>query len=61
MWYSRVKAGDLVQKGQEIGAVGSLFGDTLETIVAPVTGWVLFLTVNPSVQENGLLMGIGVE
>src|SRR3954467_1383423 len=36
MWYSRVAAGDLVQKGQEIGAVGDLFGDVLETIVAPV-------------------------
>jgi predicted deacylase len=61
MWYSRVAAGDVVQKGQEIGAIGSLFGDTLETVTAPVTGTVLFLTVNPSVQENGLLMGIGVE
>jgi uncharacterized protein len=61
MWYSRVSAGDLVQKGQEIGTVGSLFGDTLETVIAPVTGRILFLTINPSVQENGLLMGIGVE
>ena len=61
MWYSRVAAGDLVQKGQEIGAIGSLFGDTLETVIAPVTGRVLFLTINPSVLENGLLMGIGVE
>jgi uncharacterized protein len=61
MWYSRVSAGDLVQKGQEIGAIGSLFGDTLETVICPVTGRVLFLTINPSVLENGLLMGIGVE
>ena len=61
MWYSGVAAGDLVQKGQEIGAIGSLFGDTLETVVAPVNGRVLFLTINPSVLENGLLMGIGVE
>ena len=60
MWYSRVTAGDLVQKGQEIGAIGSLLGDTLETVIAPVTGRVLFLTINPSVAENGLLMGIGV-
>jgi hypothetical protein len=59
MWYSRVAAGDLIQKGQEIGAVGSLFGDTLETVISPVTGRVLFLTINPSVQQNGLLMGIG--
>jgi len=61
MWYSRVAAGDFVKKGDEIGSVGDLFGDTLEMIVAPVSGVVLFLTINPSVQEKGLLMGIGVE
>lgn len=61
MFYPRVAAGDLVQDGQEIGTIGSLFGDMLERIVAPVTGRVLFLTINPSVVENGLLIGIGVE
>jgi len=60
MFYSRIAAGDLVRKGQEIGTIGSLFGDTLETVSAPVTGRVLFLTINPSVLEEGVLMGIGV-
>ena len=53
--------GDLVKKGQEIGTVGDLFGDTLEKIVSPVNGVILFLTINPSVLENGLLMGIGAK
>ena len=61
MFYPRVEAGDFIEKGQEVGTVGSLFGDTLETAIAPVSGRVLFLTINPSVAENGLLMGIGVE
>jgi predicted deacylase len=61
IWYPGVVAGDLVEKGKEIGTVGSLFGDVMEKVVAPVTGRVLFLTINPSVSENGLLMGIGVE
>jgi uncharacterized protein len=61
MWYSRVAAGDVVKKGQEIGTVGDLFGDVLEKIISPVDGVVLFLTINPSVLENGLLMGIGAE
>jgi predicted deacylase len=60
MFYPRVAAGDLVQEGDEIGTIGSLFGDTLESIIAPVTGRVLFLTINPSVLEEGVLMGIGV-
>lgn len=59
MWYPRVAAGDAVKKGKEIGTVGDLFGDTLEKIISPVNGVVLFLTINPSVLENGLLMGIG--
>ena len=61
MWYSRVAAGDVVKKGQEIGRIGDLFGDTLEIVIAPMNGTVLFLTINPSVQQNGLLMGIGVD
>jgi predicted deacylase len=60
MFYPRVVAGNLVQKGEEIGTIGSLFGDTLETVIAPVTGRILFLTINPSVLEEGVLMGIGV-
>ncbi len=61
MFYPSVAVNDEVEAGQEIGSVGSLFGDTLERIVAPVTGRVLFLTINPAVLANGLLMGIGVS
>jgi predicted deacylase len=61
MWYPKVAPGDVVSEGEQIGAVGDLFGDTLENVISPVNGVVLFLTINPSVLENGLLMGIGVE
>jgi len=61
VWYPRVAPGDTVGEGEQIGTVGDLFGDTLEEIVSPVNGVVLFLTINPSVLENGLLMGIGVK
>ena len=61
MWYPKVAPGDAVREGEQIGTVGDLFGDTLEEIVSPVNGVVLFLTISPSVLENGLLMGIGVE
>ena len=60
MFYPSVAANDDVRAGQEIGTIGSLFGETLETIVSPVTGRVLFLTINPAVLANGLLIGIGV-
>ena len=61
VWYPKVAPGDAVREGEQIGTVGDLFGDTLEKIVSPVNGGVLFLTINPSVLENGLLMGIGAE
>jgi predicted deacylase len=61
VWYPKVAAGDVIKEGEQIGTVVDLFGDTLEKIVSPVNGVVLFLTINPSVGENGLLMGIGVE
>ena len=61
VWCPKVAAGDFVNEGEQIGTVGDLFGDTLEKIVSPVNGVILFLTINPSVLENGLLMGIGVE
>ncbi len=59
MFYPAVAVNDVVRDGQAIGKVGSLFGDTLETVIAPVDGRVLFLTISPAVQANGLLMGIG--
>jgi len=61
VWYPKVAPGDAVREGEQIGTVGDLFGDTLEEIVSPVNGIVLFLTINPSVLEKGLLMGIGAE
>jgi predicted deacylase len=60
MWYPKIAPGDVVKEGEQIGTVGDLFGEILEKIVSPVNGVVLFLTINPSVLENGLLMGIGV-
>ena len=61
VWYPKVAQGHAVREGEQIGTVGDLFGDTLDEIVSPVNGVVLFLTISPSVLENGLLMGIGVE
>jgi uncharacterized protein len=61
VWYPKVAQGDAVREGEQMGTVGDLFGDPLEEIASPVNGVVLFLTISPSVLENGLLMGIGVE
>src|SRR6478672_6257125 len=36
VWYPKVAPGDAVRKGEQIGTVRDLFGDTLEEIVSPV-------------------------
>jgi predicted deacylase len=61
MWYPKIAPGDVVKEGEQIGTVGDLFGEILGKIISPVNGVVLFLTINPSVLKDGLLMGIGVE
>jgi hypothetical protein len=60
MFYSAVSAVTSCKAAKNSAVLRSLFGETLERVVAPTRGRVLFLTANPSVQENGLLMGIGV-
>ncbi len=61
MFYPSVAVNEAVHPGQEVGRIGSLFGDIVETVIAPVVGHVLFLTINPAVQTGGLLMGIGTK
>ncbi len=60
LFYPHFAAGDLVRQGAAVGTVGSLFGDILETVIAPASGRILFLTINPAVMAGGILMGIGV-
>ena len=41
-----------VVEGQEIGSVVNSWGDWLETLVAPVTGRVLTVRVDPAVEAG---------
>jgi uncharacterized protein len=60
-WASAVKAGERVEQGATLGEVRDLYGDTLETVTAPIAGVVLFLTTSAAVAGDGLLMGLGSE
>ena len=59
-WVADVRAGDDVRAGQRIGRVLALSGETIETVVAPASGVILFLTTSAAVKEQGLLLGLGV-
>jgi uncharacterized protein len=61
-WEPTVGAGDEVADGCVVGTISSLDGaEVLETVSAPVSGVVTFLTSSPAVAQNGLLLGLGAR
>jgi predicted deacylase len=57
-WESRVSTGARVREGETVGVVKDLFGDVIETPVAPKDGVILWQTTSPSIQDKGLLLGL---
>jgi predicted deacylase len=57
-WESRVSTGARVREGDPVGVVKDLFGDVIETPVAPKDGVILWQTTSPSIQDKGLLLGL---
>jgi uncharacterized protein len=60
-WEPKVKVGEEVSEGTPLGTLGDLFGRELERVVAPKRGVTLFITSSPSVDEDGLLLGLGTD
>jgi predicted deacylase len=61
-WEPAVQAGEVVSEGQTLGTVASLDGSVLqETITAPASGVIIFLTSSPAVADDGLLLGLGAR
>ncbi len=55
----QVAVGEEVAAGRVLGTIGDFFGRTVETIVSPVSGQLLFLVVSPAIAGQGLICGIG--
>jgi len=53
LFYSKVKPGDILEKGEVIGEVKDLNGETLETVCAPTKGVTLLILHNPVVEPGG--------
>jgi uncharacterized protein len=61
-WEPSAWAGDAVTEGQVIGTVSSIDGaQTLETVIAPADGVIIFITSSPAVAAGGLLLGLGAK
>ena len=58
-WYSRVKAGDRVKKGQLLGELADLWGNPLERYTAKYDGIVLYYTAYLGVRVGDPLIAYG--
>ena len=56
VWRRRVDAGQRVKKGDTLGTVCNLLGETIQTAVAPYDGVVSFLRVHYSVNSGDSLL-----
>ncbi|WP_229239663.1 succinylglutamate desuccinylase/aspartoacylase family protein [Echinicola soli] len=59
LFYSKIKSGDKVTKGQVLGNITNIFGEKLEDISAPSSGIVLYKVGTPPVNKGETLFCIG--
>lgn len=58
VWRRKVEAGQRVKKGEELGTVCNLLGETIQTAYAPFDGVVSFLRVHYSVNSGDSLLWV---
>lgn len=54
-----VSPGDRVGKGQPIARISNLFGDTVETVLAPFDSFVVNSATNPTIHEGERIVRLG--
>ena len=59
IFHPRVSVGQMVTKGDVVGALVSLVGEPLATVSAQSTGVLLFIVTSPAIKKDGLLLAIG--
>jgi uncharacterized protein len=58
-WIPAVRAGEMVEEGQQLGQILSLTSEVIATFVAPRDGVIIFRTTSSAVKKGGLLLNIG--
>jgi predicted deacylase len=61
LFHTHCTAGQVVEKGQEVGTITDPFGEFKEKIKAPATGFIVGLNNNPVMNAGDALMHIGVD
>ncbi len=57
-WYPSIELREHVVQGQVLGDIKDFFGQTLQTVTAPVTGMVFFLVTALAINDGDPLMGL---
>ena len=59
LFYPTCAVGDTVQKGQSLGRITDFLGQTVEELVSPASGVVLFLVTTLAMNNNDPLLAVG--
>jgi hypothetical protein len=60
IYYSYMRPGQVVEKGQKVGIIGGPFGEFERTVKSQVSGHVIAVNTNPVVNRGDALIHIGV-
>ncbi len=58
LFYPEVSIGDNVVAGQNLGRIADIFGETLQDVVCPASGEILFLVTSLAMNAEDPLMAI---
>lgn len=59
LYYARVRAGQTVDIGQDLGCVTDFQGNVLQSVVAPIAGIVLYIVSSLAINKGDPLVSIG--
>lgn len=59
IFYSSHKSGEMIKKGQNLGYITNEFGKILHSVIAPLSGLILYKIGTPPVNEGETLFCIG--
>lgn len=60
-FHGEAEPGDRVGKGQRLGTIRNLFGETLAEVVAPETGFLLWRMTHPTILKGSPIGAVAVE
>ncbi|ALM92775.1 MULTISPECIES: M14 family metallopeptidase [Alteromonas] len=61
LWFPEITTGQFLKKGDTLGVVKDYFGNTVETVIAPESGFALYGLSGPSVKQGQSIMTIAKE